>query len=469
MSSSGSTKNQYLAAISVNIVTISYGAFCGWPSASFLELGSEDSPLETGPLSNQDQGWVASTICIGGLFGTILYAWLADKIGRRWSLLWMALPNLIGWIIIPYASTPTHLIIARFIGGVAGGGCFAVIPIYVAELASDSVRGILGTYLVVTCNGGVVLAFILGYFFDYITVSWIVSTLSFVFVGCFWFMPETPQYLAKQNRVEEAEQSLRYYRNIRLSPAKELSEDLKLELEKLKPSEKTDLDAKDADNAEDENAVTWADFAEAKARKAFLIGLGLVTFNQLCGCFAMVNYTAVIFEQAGASLAPTVSAIIVGSIQLLGTYTSTVLVERLGRKILLLVSAVGIGLGQSAMGSYSYLKVLGYDVSSYGWVPIAGFSFMLLLAASGLLTLPFLVIAELLPPKIRNMANMILISVLYVIATATIKFMPLFTESLGMHGTVFMFASMSFSAALFIAIFVPETKGKTNEAILASL
>ncbi|XP_022231665.2 facilitated trehalose transporter Tret1 [Drosophila obscura] len=468
MISSGSAKHQYLAAISVNIVSISYGAFCGWPSASFLELGGEDSPLATGPLSNQDQGWVASTVCIGGLFGGILFAWLAERIGRRWSLLWLAVPNLIGWIIIPFASTPTHLIVARFIGGAAGGGCFSVIPIYIAELASDSVRGVLGTFLVLTCNGGVVLAFVLGYYFDYATVSWLVSTLSFVFVGCFWFMPETPQHLAKQNRVQEAEQSLRYYRNIRISPATELSEDLKLELEKLKPTEKTDLDAKD-DNAEDENAVTWADFADAKVRKAFLLGLGLVTFNQLCGCFAMVNYTAVIFEQAGASLAPTVSAIIVGSIQLLGTYTSTLLVERLGRKILLLVSAVGIGLGQSAMGSYSYLKVLDYDVSSYGWVPVAGFSFMLLLAASGLLTLPFLVIAEILPPKIRSTANMILMSVLWVIATAAIKLMPLFTATLGMHGTVFMFASMSFSAALFIAIFVPETKGKTTETILANL
>ncbi|XP_017155265.1 facilitated trehalose transporter Tret1 [Drosophila miranda] len=467
MSSSGSTKYQYLAAISVNIVSISYGAFCGWPSASFLELGGEDSPLETGPLSNQDQGWVASTICIGGLFGGILFAWLAEKIGRRWSLLWMALPNLIGWIIIPFASTPTHLIIARFIGGVAGGGCFSVIPIYIAELASDSVRGVLGTFLVLTCNGGVVLAFVLGYYFDYATVSWIVSTLSFLFVGCFWFMPDTPEYLAKHNRVEEAKLSLRYYRNIQFSPAKELSEDLKLELEKLKPTEKTDLDGNDKDG--DEHAVTCADFADVKTRKAFFIGLGLVMFNQLCGCFAMVNYTAVIFEQAGASLAPTVSAIIVGSIQLLGCYASTVLVERAGRKILLLVSAVGIGLGQSAMGSYSYLKVLGYDVSSFGWVPVAGFSFMLLLAASGLLTLPFLVIAEILPPKVRSTANMILMSVLWVIATAAVKLMPLFTESLGMHGTVFMFASMSFSAALFIAIFVPETKGKTTEAILANL
>jgi len=82
-------------SLSVNIISISYGAFCGWPSSSFLELSSEDSPLETGPLSPKDQGWVASNICLGGLFGTLLFTWLADKIGRKWSLMWMALPNLV--------------------------------------------------------------------------------------------------------------------------------------------------------------------------------------------------------------------------------------------------------------------------------------------------------------------------------------------------------------------------------------
>lgn len=161
--------------------------------------------------------------------------------------------------------------------------------------------------------------------------------------------------------------------------------------------------------------------AEVKTRKAFFIGMGLIMFNQLCGCFAMLNYTAVIFDQAGASMPPTVAAIIVGAIQLLGTYASTLLVERLGRKILLLVSALGIGLGQSAMGIYSYFQVLHYPVESFSWVPIAGFSFMLFLAACGLLSLPFLVISEILPPKIRSTAIMLLMSVLWLISTFTIK------------------------------------------------
>ncbi|EDW85305.1 uncharacterized protein Dwil_GK18458 [Drosophila willistoni] len=465
----GGLKYQYLAAICVNIISISYGAFCGWPSASFLELGSSSSPLETGPLTPQDQGWVASTLCLGGIAGTIFFAWLADRIGRKQCLLWLALPALVGWIIIPFARNPMHLIAARFIGGTAGGGCFAVIPIYTAELAEDSIRGVLGTLLVLTCNFGVLTAFALGYYFNYATVAWIMSTLSFVFVACFWFMPETPQHLAQHNKVEEAELSLRYYRNIRSRASKDLTEELQLELQKLRVPTEKDAEAKDDLNAGKDSGVSWSDFAEPKARKAFSIGMGLIFFNQMCGCFAMLNYTAVIFQQSGSDLSPTISAIAVGGIQLLGTYCSTVLVERLGRKILLLISAVGICLGQCSMGGFSLLKFLGHDTSSFNWVPVAGFSFMLFIASWGMLSLPFLVISEIMPPKIRNMANMLCMTFLWVIATCTIKAMPLLTDSMGMHGTVFLFATFSFLGAIFVAIFVPETKGKTIETLLASL
>lgn len=135
----------------------------------------------------------------------------------------------------------------------------------------------------------------------------------------------------------------------------------------------------------------------------------------------MLNYTAVIFEQAGASLKPTVAAIIVGVIQILGNYASTMLVERLGRKILLIVSAVGISLSQGVMATYSYCQIKGHQVESFSWVPVVAFSFMIFVAALGLMSLPFLVISELMPQRLRSTANMILMSVLWVISTCTIK------------------------------------------------
>lgn len=76
-------------------MTISYGGFSGWPSASFLELQSKDSPLETGPMSSSDVGWVGSIICVGGVLGTIFYSWFADSYGRKKCMLLVALPSLV--------------------------------------------------------------------------------------------------------------------------------------------------------------------------------------------------------------------------------------------------------------------------------------------------------------------------------------------------------------------------------------
>ncbi|XP_030384785.1 facilitated trehalose transporter Tret1 [Scaptodrosophila lebanonensis] len=464
MASSGGVKYQYLAGFCANIISVSYGAFCGWPSASFLELQADNSPLESGPLSNSDAGWVSSTLCLGGVVGTIVFARLADKLGRKPALLLMALPSLIGWLILPYARNPIHLCVARFLGGSAGGGCFAVIPIYVVELAESRVRGILGTFVVLGCNLGVLAAFTMGYFFNYKQVAWMMSILPLLFIICFVFMPETPQFLLQCNKLEEAEHALRYYRNIKKRVSKELSEELKLELRQLRTPEK----GEEAD-ANVNSAITLADFLEPKARKAFLIGIGLAATNQICGAFAMLNYTGVIFQQSGSTLPPTLAAIIVGTIQILGTYISTLLVERAGRKVLMLVSAAGIGISQCAMGTYSYLTLLGYETGAFSWVPIVGFSVMMLVAAVGLLTVPIIVLSEIMPVKIRSMAYMIFMAFLWLLTGFMLKSLPIFSESLGMHGTVFLFAVGAFASGLFIAIFVPETKGKSIETILDSM
>ncbi|KAI9585287.1 hypothetical protein GQX74_001134 [Glossina fuscipes] len=331
MDESSATRNQYLAAICVNIISLSHGGFCGWTSASFIELLSPNSPLKAGPLDNYQLGWIGSLLCAGGALGTIFFSWCADKIGRKRSLLLIGLPALLGWWIIPFAQNSLHLCLARLLGGFGGGGIFSVIPLYITEFSEDKSRGILGTFLIVSCNTGILVAFILGNFFTYSAVAWALSSLPLLFILCFAFLPESPQYLINQNYIKEAEKSLRYFRNVKYSKHS-LPLPVQMEMDKL-------LDrAQSTESAPNEPQVK--DLYNHKARKAFLIGVALMALNQFCGCFAMINYTASIFEQSGSSLSPKISAIIVGVIQLLGSCASTLLVERAGRKYLPLMSAI---------------------------------------------------------------------------------------------------------------------------------
>jgi MFS family permease len=137
------------------------------------------------------------------------------------------------------------------------------------------------------------------------------------------------------------------------------------------------------------------------ALKGLSIGLFLMALNQFSGCFALITYTATIFEESGSSMNANMASIIVAVFQILGTYFSTIFVDRAGRKILLLVSAIGTSIGLSSMGCFSYMSNQGHNVSSLNWMPIFNLSFVIFFGSIAILILPFLVLAEMIPNKVK--------------------------------------------------------------------
>lgn len=91
---------------------------------------------------------------------------------------------------------------ARFLAGLAGGGAFVLIPLYLTEISEDNVRGTLGSTLLLSCNFGLLLSYIFGNYFNYSVVPIIYMAFPLIFLICFYFMPDTPKYLADNNRFE---------------------------------------------------------------------------------------------------------------------------------------------------------------------------------------------------------------------------------------------------------------------------
>lgn len=116
-------------------------------------------------------------------------------------------------------------------------------------------------------------------------------------------------------------------------------------------------------------------------------------------------YTATIFQRTGSLLSPDSSAVVVGVVQIIGSILSTTLVEKAGRKILLVLSALGVSLGAVCLSIFCYLAANGVDVSQITWVPFFSLCFVICSANVGVSSLPFLVLSEILPDKIKSIAS----------------------------------------------------------------
>lgn len=179
----------------------------------------------------------------------------------------------------------------------------------------------------------------------------------------------------------------------------------------------------------------------------------------MTGGFTVMTYAAKIFRDSGSSINPHISSIIVGCMQVTGSYVSTVVVDRAGRKILLIISLTGIAIGHSVIGGFSFLSHR-YDVSAYSFISIVSLSFFIFMACLGILTVPLVVLAEIMPTKLRSHGALICITVMLSCAVVSLKFFPVLVEILQLHTCMWIFAAISVVGIVFVIAAVPETKGK---------
>lgn len=123
--------------------------------------------------------------------------------------------------------------------------------------------------------------------------------------------------------------------------------------------------------------------------------------SQFSGTFTLVNYAAPIFKASGSDFDPNISSFFVGSLQIVGTIFTFFLIDKVGRKYLLLVSTAGSAIGSFVMGTYAYMSASGYNVSSFNLVPVISLSFVIFISSIGIIPIPYILAAELFPQKVR--------------------------------------------------------------------
>jgi MFS transporter, sugar porter (SP) family len=436
----------------VNIAAFSSGSVIGWSSPMLPLLQSDRSPISGGPISNEHGSWLGSLMCLGGLLATPLYLLISDHFSRKVSGYFVAAPFVVSWILIIIANSIEVLCIARFIGGMGSGAIIMFASLYVSETAQETVRGTLGSYLTLFTNAGVLFAYIIGSYVSYYTFAYTAIAIPVVYVvGLIW-LPETPNYLVNRGKYIEAERSLRWLRG---------KDDklVELELSKLNSFVK-----------ERRETVSLKQMLCATGtRRALIIGIVLAANLQFCGIFAILSYTVNIFQEAGSDLSPNVSTILIGALLFAGSCAASLLVDKTGRKILLIISNLCMTICLLILGGVFFFKNQGSDVSNFGWVPVGCLSVYIVANALGVGPVTYLLVSEIFEPKVKSRAITIVITIMWFLTFLIGKFYTNLSDVLGIHGCYWTFSACCVLGAIFTIFSVPETKNRSYSSILTEL
>ena len=417
------------------------GTVLAWTSPTLPELQSPNSTL---PVTPEEGSWIGSLVAVGAIVGAVPAGYFADRFGRKLVLLAVSVPFLLSWILICVANAVGILYAARLIAGFATGAVSVVAPMFIGEIAESSIRGALGSFFQVMLTVGILYTYVVGAVADYIWLGILSGVIPVVFFLTFLRVPESPTYLMKKHRTEDAKKSLQYYRGTSYNIWREL-QDLEKDI-----SESTQA------------KVSIRDLISSKGtRKALVVSLGLMIFQQLSGINAVIFYSVDIFDAAGSTLDPKVAAIIVGVVQVVVTYIASAIVDRAGRRVLLLLSASIMGLCLAILGLYFCLKNKGDDVSDIGWLPLLCVTVFIVMFSLGFGPLPWMMMGEVFAPNIKAAASSIAVCTNWTLTfLVTFSFGKLIV-GLGEDWTFWLFAIICGIATVFIFYLVPETKGKT--------
>lgn len=204
-------------------------------------------------------------------------------------------------------------------------------------------------------------------------------------------------------------------------------------------------------------------------RNTILIGSVLMSMSHLCGTYVLCNYAATIFQHSGSTINASFSSIIMGCMLVIGVYIASALIDRYGRKILMIVSAGGAAVGLTACGTYAYLSDAGVDVARFNWVPVAALSLFIFVSAIGMLPVPYVYVAEIFPQRLRRIGCMICTSTISMCAIVQLKTFPLLLARLELYGCMAAFATVAVAGMVFTVFTMHETKGKNLDVLDANV
>nr|XP_034837074.1 facilitated trehalose transporter Tret1-like [Maniola hyperantus] len=435
-------QRQVLISLCLYLGQILNGYSGGWSGPCLPKLRDlEQSPLPY-LLTEAQLSLVATLIYLGAIAGPFILTWLANTKGRKPCLIASGLISVLSYIIMGTTVNLAMLYVSRFLAGVSVGGITVTNLVYIGEIASPKIRGILLTAIGIFITLGFMLLFAVAPYVSYHGTVYVGVAISIVYIFGLFFIPETPVFYALQGRDDDLKKLLQD-----LGRLEEVDKMLKM---------KHDLN-------ETDTKKEWMELFSLKSnRKALLIVFTINILQHCSGVLAVLFFSASIFEMAGSSIESHIAMIIIISFQILGSIITPFFIESTGRRKILLLSTAICSLSMFTLGLYFYLDHIESPVvNNIKWLPLVILIVFYIGYDAGFGNIPTAIIGEMFTTNVRSKGSTITLMSSFLCGFMVTTTFGAVLESVGGHAAFWFFSFTSACAFLFTVFFIPETKGKT--------
>ena len=411
--------------------------------------------------SESSIGWANSCALVGCLLGSIVSGSISDRFGRKKLLILSALLFVVSSLLTAWAHSFSSFVTWRIAGGVAIGIASNVSPTYIAEVSPARWRGRLVTLNQLTIVVGILAAQIVNWFIaeqvpegataELIRQSWngqfgwrwmftAVAVPSLIFFFAAMFIPESPRWLVKAGKNQRARSTLEHI------GGEEYSEEVISEIQATL-------------NRHGQTGTPWRELRSPYILKLLFIGIFLAVLQQWSGINIIFNYAEEIYRNAGYGVSSILfNIVITGTINLVFTLVALGLVDKFGRRPLMLFGCAGIALSHGLLGMAYRLGTKGLPVLVLTLCTIACY-------ALSLAPVTWVLISEIFPNRVRGFAVSVSVSALWIASFLLTFTFPILQRILGPARTFWIYAVVCLAGFLFVFWRVPETKGRTLEQI----
>jgi SP family galactose:H+ symporter-like MFS transporter len=433
-------------------------------AASFAALGGLLFGYDTGvisgavifikkdfALSTFPQELVVSMVLLGATVGAFAGGRFSDRLGRRVTLIGTSLVFIAGAIVCAAAPSFAVLIAGRIVVGLGIGLASTTVPVYISEVSPPEARGWQVSLFQLAITLGILAAYLVDYAFA-ASAAWrwmlgLAAVPGAMLGAGMLFLPESPRWLARRRQTERARAVL-----ARIRGTQEVEAELREILASL---------------AQSEERGSWSDLLHYTVRPALIVGVGMAIFQQVTGINTVIYYAPTIIQSAGLSSAS--AAILatagIGLVNVVMTIVAMWLIDRIGRRSLLLIGIAGMIVSLGLLG-----LVFRSGAQQGGVVRLAVVILMTYVAFFAISLGPvfWLLIAEIFPLKVRGQGEGTAAATNWVSnLLVSMTFLSL-VEWIGLARTFWLYAVLAIAAWIFCYRLVPETKGRSLEEIEAS-